>query len=785
MTDRPDGYLGPANTHSGAPADGGVVGGGGAGKVDGLRRVTGQARFVDDLVLPRMAHCKVLRSPHPHARILQLDASDALAMDGVLAVLTGEDVPTRYGAIPVAQDETALALEVVRYVGEPVACVCALSRELAAEACRRIRVVYEPLDAVLSIDDALDTDSPPIHGWKRKKSNVLRRVRQSYGDVDAAFDEADLVVEETYHYPGSTHVPLETHAALAAPTEDGRLTIWSSTQNPHYMHRTLAKILGEDTSRIRLIKPDVGAGYGGKCDTFVTDVCAAVLARRLGRPVKFVLEREEVFYAHRGRHPTRMWLKIGMKSDGTITAVDFKAWANGGAYASYGVVTAYYLGVFGTLPYRLDHYRFTSWRVYTNLPPCGPKRGHGALQPRFALELHLDRMWAELGVDPVAARVAQCVSPNTETVNGLRVTSVGLPSCLHEVTEASAYTARRGQLPAGRGVGLAASVYMCGALHPVYQNDMPHSGVQLQVERSGRVTIFSGTADVGQGSNHMLAVLVAERLGISPAQCVVIEADSDLCPVDLGSYSSRVTFMAGNAALQAADRVRARLFESAATRLECPIAELTACDGVITGPTGSLRFVEAVALAEAATGTVGATGSYRPPKIGNRFRRQSVGPSPAYSFTAQVAEVSVDEETGEIAVHQVWCAHDLGRVLHREIAEGQVEGCVYMGVGEAMSEEQSYDERGVMRAPSLLEYRIPTVFDTPEITALLVESHDPEGPFGAKEVGEGPQLSTVPAIAAAIHDACGIWMTEPPFTPDKVLRALKRRDRALRRKGQA
>lgn len=778
---QPEGYLGPEETHSGAEAEGGVVGSGGRGKIDGRRRITGEARFVDDLSLPRMAHCKVLRSPYAHARILSIDTQPALAMDGVLAVVTGPDLPVRHGAIPVAQDETALAVDKVRYVGEPVACVCATTEELAWEAARRVRVVYEVLEPVLSIEEALDPESPVIHDWRRKKSNVLRRVRQAFGDVDAAMAEADLVLEEEYDYPGSTHVPLETHAALAVPSEDDRLTVYSSTQNPHYMHRTLARVLGLEQSRIRLVKPDVGAGYGGKCDTFVTDICAAHCARLLGRPVKFVLEREEVFYAHRGRHRTRMWLKVGMKADGTITAIDFEAWAEGGAYASYGVVTAYYLGVFGTLPYQLEHYRFTTWRVYTNHPPCGPKRGHGALQPRFALELHLDRMWKELGLDPVAQRVRQCVEPDTETVNGLRVTSVGLEQCLKRVTEASHYAAQAGKLPPGKGIGLAASVYMCGALHPVYQNEMPHSGVQLKVDRSGLVTIFSGTADVGQGSNHMLACLVAERLGIRPEDCVVVEADSDLTPVDLGSYSSRVTFMAGNAALQAADRVRAVLFRHAAAKLEAREEELVAADGFICvdrEPGRRLAFADAVELAESVEGTLGATGSYRPPKIGNRFRRQSVGPSPSYSFTAQVAEVTVDEETGEITVDRVWCAHDLGRVLHPEIAEGQVEGCVYMGVGEALLEEQAYRRDGTLLAPSILEYRIPTVYDTPEIHALLVESHDPEGPFGAKEVGEGPQLSTVPAIAAAIHDAVGIWLTAPPFTPEKVLRALKKRDRS-------
>lgn len=762
-----------------APSPGGVLGDDRRGKVDGQAKLTGQARYTADLKLPRMAHAKVLRSPHPHATILCIDTTAAEALPGVLAVVTGQALQVRYGAIPVAQDETALALDKVRYVGEAVACVCATSEDIAWAACRLIKVDYAPLPPILTIAQALDRSQPLIHEWRRKKSNVLRRVHQTYGDVDAAFDAAALVLEADYTYPGSTHVPLEPHAALAAPAPNGRLTVWSSTQNPHYMHRTLAKVLQRPVASIRLIKPEVGAGYGGKCDTFVTDVLAAHLAEKLGRPVRFQLEREEVFYAHRGRHRTEMRLKMAMAADGTITGLELAANAEGGAYASYGVVTAYYLGVFGTIPYKLENYRFTAQRVYTNHPPCGPKRGHGAIQPRFALEVHIDRMCQRLGLDPVAVRQKNCVSPNTETVNGLRVTSVGLPACLARVDAASGFTQRRGRLPHGRGIGLAASAYMCGALHAVYDTPLPHSGVQLQIERSGRVTIFSGTADVGQGSNHMLAMVVAERLGIDPLDCVVIEADSDLVPVDLGSYSSRVTFMAGNAALQAANRMRRKIAQAVGEHLQADPERLVFRGGQVHDPAQpdqSLPWTKAVLLAESMHGTLGSTGAYTPPKIGSRFRRQSVGPSPAYSFTAQVAEVSVDIETGELTVHKIWCAHDLGKVLHQRIAEGQVEGCVYMGVGEALQEEQSYRD-GIMRTPSLLEYRVPTVFETPEIVPILVESHDPEGPLGAKEVGEGPQLSTVPAIANAIHDAVGVWMGAPPYTPDRILRALRKAKR--------
>lgn len=769
---------GPVDTHAGQPAEGGVLGRSGP-KIDGRARITGQARFVADLKLPRMVHGKFLRSPHAHARIRSIDLSAALALPGVVGAMTGDELPRRYGAIPVAQDETALAIGKVRYIGEPVVCIAAVDEETALAATRLVKVDYEPLGAVLSIEDALNPAKPFIHDEARKPSNTLRRVFQSYGDVEAGFAAADLVIEDIYRYPGSTHVPLESHAALAQPEPDGKLTLWTSTQNVHYVHRDVARVLGLREADVRLIKPAVGAGYGGKCDPFCTELCAGHLARKLGRPVKIVLSREEVFYTHRGRHPTRMWLKMGFDKAGNITAVDFKAWADGGAYSSYGVVTSYYLGVFMTLPYKLENYRFETHRLYTNKPPCGPKRGHGAIQPRFALESHIDRAAAALGLDPAEMRARICIEAGHETVNGLKVPSVEMQRCIDEVVRASGYREKRGQLGPNRGIGLAASAYMCGALHPVYQNELSHSCVQLKVDRSGEVTIFSGTADVGQGSQHMLAVLVAERLGIELNDVRVIEGDTSLTPVDLGSYSSRVTFMAGNAAIEAADHVRAELFAAVAQKLGCAPDALAARGGRIfvrDAPDRAVSFVDAVWLAEEANGPIGSTGGYKPPKIGNRFRRQSVGPSPAYSFTAQVAEVTVDPDTGVVTVDRVWAAHDCGRALNRTVVEGQIEGCLYMGVGEALYEEQAY-RGGQHVAPSLLEYKIPTLHETPELSVVIVETHEPGGPFGAKEAGEGPQLSTVPAIANALQDATGVWFTEAPFTPDRVLRALERRDR--------
>jgi len=750
-------------------------------KIDGLEKISGKAIFVDDMQRPGMLHAAFLRSPHAHARILSIDTAPALAIEGVHAVLTGADLPVNYGVIPVAQDETALAVDKVRFIGEEVAVVAAVDRQTALLAAEAIQVEYAILEGVFTIEDALNPDKPLLHEGRRKASNVLRRVFQKYGDPEAGFAEADVILEEDYFYPGSTHVPLETQGALAEVDGKGKLTLYSSTQIPHYLQRALARILEMPSKKVRVIKPHVGAGYGGKSDPFANEICAAALALRTGRAVKCILNREEVFYAHRGRHPTRMSLKMGITQSGRITACDFKAVSPGGAYASFGVVTAYYFGVFLPLPYKLDNLQFEAKRLYTNHPPCGPKRGHGAIQPRFALEMHLDKLAHAIGMDPAELRRINTVEANTETCNGLRITSVALEECIDRVKAASGYDEKKGQLPPNRGIGLAASAYMCGALHPIYQNDMPQSAVQVLVDRSGSVAIYSGTADIGQGSNHMLAALVGASLGIDPENCVVLEGDTGLTPVDLGSYSSRVTFMAGNAAVDAAEKIAALLREAVATKWECEPEAVRLQGGLAVDkhdPDRQMSFEQAAILAESAGGTLSTVGHYTPPKIGSRFRRQSVGPSPAYSFTAQVAEVEVDPETGITRIDKIWCAHDCGKAINPLIVEGQIEGSVYMGVGEAMLEQHDFHKGGLHRAPSILEYKIPTVHDTPEIVALLVESNDPGGPHGAKEAGEGPQLATVPAIGIAIHDACGVWLNDAPFTPDRLLKAIERKARA-------
>lgn len=751
-------------------------------RVDGRAKVSGETRYADDISLPRMLHCRLLRSPLPHARIVSIDASRALSQPGVHLVLTGQDMPTTFGILPVSQDEHALCLHKVRFVGDPVAAVVASSELVAEEALSLIDVQYEPLPTIASPEEALATEDPRIHEYG-DQGNIHKAVAMSFGSVDDGFAQADHIFEDTFHYAGNTHLPLETHAALAALDPDGKLTIWSSTQTPHYSHRAIAKVLGLPPSRVRVISTPQGGGFGGKTDPFNHEIVVCKAAMMTGRPVKICLSREEVFYCHRGRHPVLMKLRCGVKNDGTLTALHLKTLLDGGAYGSYGVASTFYTGALQTVTYHLPNYRFDGCRVFTNKPPCGPKRGHGTVQPRFGQEIQLDKIAHALKLDPAELRLKIVEKPNSLTANFLQVRTIGLADCIRSVVRRSGFSDKRGKLPAGRGVGIACSSYLSGAGMPIYYNDMPHAGVQIKIDRSGLVTAFCGAAEVGQGSDDVLCACVAEVLGVEVADVKVVTGDSDLTPVDLGSYSSRVTLMMGNAAIAAAERAREIIATPVAEKLGIAAEQLVFSHGRVfdaAAPEKGMSFREAVIVAESAQGTIGATGSYKPQKPAALFKGGGVGPSPTYSYSAAVVEVEVDTETGWLHVDKIWIAHDIGRALNPTLARGQVEGSVYMGLGEALMEEQAFrrlppklSSALVHRTPSILEYKSITSLEMPDVDIELIEDPDPNGPFGGKEVGQGPLLPIMPAVANAIFDAVGVRIDEVPITPEKILRALK------------
>src|SRR5216683_2047364 len=726
-------------------------------RVDGVAKVTGQAVYADDMLLPRTLHCRILRSPHPHARIVSIDTSAARRIAGVQAVITGADLPVKFGILPVTQDERALEHEKARYVGDPIVAVAATEEEIAAAACDAVEVEYELLEPVMSIDAALGKPKDERIQEYGGPNNIHKLVALEFGDVEGGFGRADHIREDVFFFQGNTHLPMEQHSAVATFV-DGKVTLWSSTQVVHYVHRALAKVLELPMSRVRVIGAAHGGGFGGKTDPFAHEIVVAKLAMITGRPVKCTLTREEVFYAHRGRHPVLMWVRTGVTSDGLITAMHFRTALDGGAYGSYGVASTFYTGALQTVTYDIPAYRFEGCRVFTNKPPCGPKRGHGTPQPRFAIELHLEKIAHDLGVDPVDMKRGNFVKPTTRTVNWLRVTSCGLEECTARVMEASGFRTRKRR--SGHGMGFAISSYLSGAGTAIYWNDMPHSEVQIKVDRGG-VTAYCGAMDIGQGSDSVLATIVAEELGLQPADVRLVTADTDTTPIDIGSYSSRVTFMAGNAALEAARKMRALLVEA----VEASGRKYD-----------SVSFEEASVLAEARFGTLTTAGSYTPPKIAGPYKGSGVGPSPAYSYSACVVDLDADARTGLVHVNKIWIAHDVGRAINPLLVEGQVEGSVYMGLGEALMEEQAF-RKGLHKWPSMLEYKSPTVLDTPEIETFIVETNDPEGPYGVKEAGQGPLLPVPPAICSAVHDALGVWIDEIPVTPEKIVEALRRREK--------
>jgi 4-hydroxybenzoyl-CoA reductase alpha subunit len=761
-------------------------------RVDGRSKVTGQLRYADDLSLPRMVHAKLLRSPHPHAVVEEVNTEKAKAHPGVHLVLTGKDFPVPFGIMPVSVDEYPLARERVRYVGDPVAAVIARDEQTAGEALGLIEVKYGLLKPIENPEQGLLHPEPRIHDYG-EQGNIHRNQSYEFGDIEGAFKDSDLVFEDLFFYEGNTHLPMEQQASLAFIDPEGRLQISSSTQNPHYLHRQLARVLGLREWQIRVVATPNGGGFGGKCDPGGHEFVVAKAALVLGRPVKIGLTREEVFYVHRGRHPVLMKMKTGVTKDGKLTGMHLQTLLDGGGYGSHGPASTFYTGVLTPVTYHYPRFKFEACRVFTNKPACGPKRGHGTPQPRFGQEVQLDKIAEKLGMDPAELRLKNLTKADSLTASWLKIGSNGLAECIEKVTAMSAWKQRRGKLGKGRGLGLACSTYMCGAGVAIYWNKMPHSGVQILLDRSGTVIVYCGATELGQGSDDVLAGLVAEALGVETGVVRTVTGDTGITPVDLGSYSSRVTIMMGNAALQAAERLRTAIAGAVSENLGTLPDRVVFSQGKVYAaedPGRAMSFVEAVAIAEAQLGTLSAVGSYSPPKAPGRYKGAGVGPSPAYSFTACVVEAEVDERTGWIHVPKIWIAHDIGRALNPTLARGQVIGGVYMGLGEALMEAQSFRRLPeklsgalVHRAPSMLDYKSLSALDMPEVEVTLVEqddeSRDPNCPYGAKEVGQGPLLPVMPALANAIFDAVGVRIDEVPITPDKVLRALEAKDKRV------
>lgn len=746
--------------------------------IDSVEKITGRATFTADLPATALVG-RILRSPYPHAEILELDVAPARALPGVAAVITGAECGQDFGVLPITMNEPPLARTRIRYLGEPVAAVAAVDAATAERALQLIRLKVRELPAYFTSQEARVSGAVPLH--EDYPDNILRSVHDEFGDVAVGFGHAALVREECYQCAEVVHAQMEPHAALAQFDPDGgRLTMWSVTQVPYYLHLMLARCLGLDESRIRIVKPFVGGGFGARVEVLNFEVVTALLARAARGTVRMNLTREETFLTHRGRPQTEIRLKLGLTAEGKLTAVECEVVQRGGAYAGYGVVTILYAGALLHALYRVPAVKYDGYRIYTNTPPCGAMRGHGSVDVRYAFESLLDDMAEELGLDPFAVRRANLLESPVETLNGIMVNSYGLPQCLDRVQEASGWRSKKGRLPYGRGVGMACSHYVSGAGKPIHRTGEPHAVVEMRLDFDGGITLLTGAADIGQGSSTVLAQIAAEVLGVGLDRIRVIAADSALTPKDNGSYSSRVTFMVGNAALDAARGLRDVLVRAAAKRLDADPASVE-CDGerfVVVGRDGSLAFRDAVAAALAGAGSITTKGTFTVPLEyqGGKHRGGAVGSTMAFSYSAQVAEVDVDVDTGMVRVHKIWVAHDCGRALNPLAVEGQVQGAVWMGLAQALSEETRYDEGFPLHA-SLLGYGVPSAVESPPIEVHIIECLDPNGPFGAKEASEGSLAASLPALSNAVADAIGLRVRELPLTPDRILEALNRRRR--------
>jgi 4-hydroxybenzoyl-CoA reductase subunit alpha len=747
-------------------------------KIDAPDKATGRAIYTDDIVLPNMIYGKLLLSPLPHAKIKSINIEKAKTLPGVKVILTGSDVTDlTYGTSPPRYDENVLAKDKVRYVGDVVAAVAAVNEETCYEAIKLIEVEYEELPAVFDPMEAMKDGAPRLFDDKYE-NNINTRVDHHFGDIKKGFAEADHVREARFVGNRIYQNPIEPHCAIAEWDRHGRVTLYTSTQVVHYVHHQLSRVLDLPLGNIRVIMYNCGGGFGAKAATNMLEILSILLSKKTGCPVKMRFNREEMYLYGRGRHKQYIDLKIGVKKDGTITAVKQKAILEGGAYSSFGIVSTYYAGSMLPTLYKFSNYKYDGYRVNTNLPPCGAMRGHGTPHPRFAFESLLSMLADDIGMDHIDIRLKNAMEPETRTCNDLDIHSCELKACLERVRLKSGWDNKKGKLPKGRGIGIGCGGFVSGAGYPIYRSKFPHSSAIIKVQEDGSKTVlFIGDADIGQGSDTVLAQAAAEAMGISFDRMSVVSADSDLTPIGFGAYSSRVTLMGGNASKMAGVEVKKQILSAASGMMNIDIANLDAKNNMVFEKTNPDNFIPWDVVAAnffSKQGPLVGKGHYSPPEgLGGTYKGAAVGTSPAFSFSASVCEVEVDMETGKVKVLNFWDAHDCGTAINPMAVEGQVEGAVVMGMSETLLEDEVFDSNGKMRNPDLHNYLIATSADIPIIESTLVDSYEPEGPFGAKEVGEGATLPVLGAIANAVADAIGVRVFELPITPEKVLNAIR------------
>jgi len=737
--------------------------------IDGIAKVTGRATYTFDVKLPGMLYGKILRSPYPHAKIIKIDFSKAMEIPGVIAVVTGKDtlgvkqgIWRRYKDLC---DEQILPVDKVRYIGEPVAAVAAVTEEIAEKALDYIEVEYEELPATFEPLDAIKKDAPEIHEGFERNINVTRHIE--WGEVEEAFEEAEYIREDWFKCGGQAHMCMETRAAVSSYTPEGKITIYSSNQSPYYMQGLMAGVLGMREGDIRVLSQYVGGGFGGKFELDGAIFCSAILSMKTFKPVKICYTREEDFIATKRRTPMFYYTRTGVKKDGTFCAREAKVFTNGGAYTGMGATALYLTGFFHSFPYRWKGYRYDGYRVYTNTLPSTSMRGFGAPQAMWCSEQQIEWIAADLGLDPIEMRRKNSHYEGYVVPGQATIASCGIDQCYDEIRT---WIKSKGKLPKDRSIGISACGFMSGGIFNWFDSPYSFSSAVVTVNNDGTVELHVGCQEIGQGSNTTMAIICAEALGVKVGDVKVHSGDTDHCPADLGAWGSRQTLMAGNAVKMASEDAKKQLLEFAYAQSGLNIVyDLDIKDSWVHAIARPERGETFEALVKRATrGKDGqriiGRGYYTPHRKGMI--------SPAYSYMLQGVEVEIDEETGKIRLLDSMTAHDCGQPINHLGLMGQLEGAFSMAAGYGYLEYMPFED-GKMMNPNLVDYKMIRSTEMPPANIAEIDTYEPEGPYGAKEAGEGLTNPTAAAIGNAIFHRFGVQMKECPVRPEMIVNALK------------
>ncbi len=745
-----------------------------ASRFNGSDKVRGRTLFTEDLTVPGMVHAKMKLSPYSHATILKIDTTKAEALPGVLGVITGKDALIPFNIAENCPTEHALANDKVRYFGEAVAAVAAVDKRTATEAVELIDVEYEELPVMLDPLKTMNQDE--IRVQEEYENNIHCEGEQTFGDVAEAFKNSHLVLENSYFSNGTNCGFIEPHSAIADYNPDnGKLVLHSQLGVPFSAQRILAESLEMSKSNIRIIVPPIGGSFGGKTEPTPASVCACILSKKIGRPVKTTSTRKETFYINKSRHPAHVNIKMGFNEDGTITGIDLDEILDGGANSSWGMVVMWFSAALMQLPYKIPNTHFRGRRVYTNKPSCGAQRGFGGAQAKLPIESIIDEAAGKLGIGVAEIRLRNAVETGYKTKSVVEVPHSEFKKCLTTVRDMSGVDEKHGNLPYGRGISMSAGHYSTGGAYLLFNSYRPHTTANIRVDAESGITVYSGVVDVGQGLNTVARQMAAEVFGLTVNDVNLVFQDTMLTPFDAGTYDSRVTFAIGHAIKNAGLIARKKLTDFVAAGMRLGQQHMECKNGQIycrENPKKTIDFFKAVDMYYGSVGSLFATGEYTPPQPRGDYAGKLVGPSPAFGFTAQAVELEVDQDTGHINIIDYWEAGDCGKAINPQSVEGQIEGGLSMGIGQSLFEHMTFDEKGALLNDTFHTYCIPSFKDMPEIHGVIVDSYDPNSAFGSKEIGEGPLVAVPALFLNAVSDAIGVRMTQLPLTPEVMLKAM-------------